>query len=70
MRKWEYKTIAFETTGLWGGILNTRRFEEELNQYGEEGWEMVSSFATQQAYGKSASVFVVFKREKEGAQQA
>lgn len=65
MPKWEYKTVSFETTGLWGGNLNVSQFEKELNKYGEKGWEMISSFATHQTQGKSAYVFVVFKRIKE-----
>ncbi|MDV0445146.1 hypothetical protein MmiAt1_07030 [Methanimicrococcus sp. At1] len=65
MSKWEYKTVTFETTGLWGGSLNVSNFDNEVNKYGQDGWEMVSCFATHQAQGKSSAVFAVFKREIE-----
>lgn len=65
MAKWEYKTVAFETKGTWGGSLDVSLFDEELNKNGKSGWEMVSCFVTQQTQGVTKAVFAVFKREIE-----
>lgn len=64
MIQWEYKTIKFKTGGFLGGKVDEIEFEEELNQYGEEGWELVSCFDTSMGQGTSRDVIVVFKRPK------
>ncbi|WP_342437117.1 DUF4177 domain-containing protein [Paenibacillus sp. FSL L8-0436] len=63
MERWEYKTIKFKTGGFWGGRVDDSEFQEELNFYGKEGWELVSCFDTSQAQGASKDVIVVFKRK-------
>lgn len=65
MEQYEYKTLAYDTKGFWGGTLDTEQFERELNCLGSEGWEMVSSLSTTQTYGSSKSVVCVFKRKKQ-----
>ena len=62
--KWEYKTIELATTGFSGGRLNERLLDERMNELGEEGWELVSAFDTNQSYGASRDVVAVFKRAK------
>ncbi|HOB19773.1 MAG TPA: DUF4177 domain-containing protein [Candidatus Atribacteria bacterium] len=64
MTRWEYKTLKFETKGITGGILDTDTFNEVLNRYGYEGWELVSCFDTNQSYGSSRYVIAVMKRPK------
>jgi hypothetical protein len=61
--KWEYKTIKFETKGFVGGILDARNFEDELNNLGEKGWEVVSCFPTAQSSGQSREIIAVLKRK-------
>jgi hypothetical protein len=61
--KWEYMTLKFSTTGFWiGGNLNTDEFNQKLNALGEEGWELVSVFDTNQGQGMTRDVIAVFKR--------
>lgn len=62
--KWEYKTIKLATTGFSGGKLNERLLDERMNELGEQGWELVSAFDTNQSYGASRDVVAVFKRAK------
>jgi len=62
MQRWEYKTIKLKTTGMVGGILDTAAFDEMLNQLGNEGWELVAAFDTNQSYGASREAIAVFKR--------
>jgi hypothetical protein len=61
MTRWEYKTIKLATTGFSGGKLDTDVFENLLNGLGREGWELVSAFDTNQAYGSTRDVVAVFK---------
>ncbi|WP_058304126.1 DUF4177 domain-containing protein [Gorillibacterium timonense] len=64
MERWEYKTIQVKTSGFWGGKLDDNEFELHLNALGNEGWELVSVFDTNQAQGATMMVVAVFKRRK------
>ncbi|WP_433943005.1 DUF4177 domain-containing protein [Paenibacillus sp. SN-8-1] len=64
MEPWEYRTIKFKTGGFLGGKIDEQKFQEELNGYGQEGWELVSCFDTSQYEGASRDIIVVFKRKK------
>jgi hypothetical protein len=63
MQKWEYITAKMDTKGwLVGGVLDTSAFDALLNRLGRDGWELVSAFDTNQAYGASREAVAVFKR--------
>ncbi len=64
MEQWEYLSVKFETTGFSGGILDLADFDRQLNQYGKDGWELVSPFTTNQAQGATRFVIAVLKRKK------
>jgi hypothetical protein len=64
MQTWEYKTIKVDTKGALGGILDVDQFDGLLNQLGAQGWEMVSTFDTNQSYGASREAIAVFKRPR------
>lgn len=64
MIQWEYRTLEFETTGFAGGLLDVRDFNSTLNEYGSDGWELVSCFDTNQSHGASRRVIAVLKRQK------
>lgn len=59
---WEYKVIKLSAIGFKGGYINIGVFNEQLNLYGKEGWELVTSFDTNEDSGKSREVITVFKR--------
>lgn len=61
--QWEYKTIKYKTIGFLGGKVDEEQFEETLNQYGFDGWELVSCFDTSNSQGQSSDVIIVFKRK-------
>lgn len=63
MEQWEYKTLKLQTGGFLGGVLNEEDFQNELNNYGKNGWELVSCFATASS-GTSFEVIAVFKRRR------
>lgn len=64
MDKWEYTTIKVETKGFLGGILDIEDFDSQLNKMGEQGWELVSCFSTNQGEGVSREAVAVFKRKR------
>lgn len=61
---WEYKSIKVETKGFMGGILELEDFNHELNNLGEQGWELVSCLTTSSGQGTTREVVAVFKRRK------
>jgi hypothetical protein len=65
MTNWEYKTLQFETKGFSGGILDVENFNNTLNQYGRDGWELVNCFDTNQSYGASRHVIAIMKRQSQ-----
>lgn len=62
MQRWEYKTIKLETSGFCGGILDIAAFDQLLNHWGYQGWELVEGFTTNMNYGESREVIAVLKR--------
>jgi hypothetical protein len=65
VEKFEYKVFAIDTKGFWGGRVEIDQIENQLNQLGNEGWEMVSCTSTNQSYGASKSIVCILKRKKE-----
>ena len=61
--KWDYLTVKFTTSGWFlGGILDGEKFNDRLNQLGQEGWELVCVFDTNMAEGQTRDVVAVLKR--------
>ena len=65
MEKFEYKVVTFDTTGFFGGNVETRQVETQLNLLGDDVWEMISSTSTNHSYGASKSIVCIFKRRKD-----
>lgn len=56
----------FEVSGWFiGGKLDGQRFNDRLNELGEEGWELVSVFDTNCTQGGTRDVVAVLKRPVE-----
>jgi len=63
--KWEYKTIAIDTEGWFlGGKLDIQKLDAILNDSGADGWELIATTGTAQAYGASRLFVATFKRQK------
>lgn len=63
--QWEYKTFKLAATGFWsGGILDERELDKMMNALGQDGWELATGFDTNQAYGATRDVVIVFKRPR------
>ena len=61
MEKFEYRTMTYEAKGAWGGKVDSE-LEERLNALGSQGWELVSTVATNQI-GSTNSLVSIFKRK-------
>lgn len=63
--KWEYRTIKLAASGSWiGGKIDEAKLDQMMNDLGAQGWELVSALDTNEAYGSTRDVVVIFKRQK------
>lgn len=60
--KWEYQTLMLRATGLMGGKFDAAQLDRAMNDLGQQGWELVTAFDTNEAYGSTRDVVVLFKR--------
>ena len=72
MDRWEYITIELEQVLVKGGFMqkavhDTKSFNKQLNEYGQQGWELVNVFYTApialQGSRGTESLFAAFKRK-------
>jgi len=63
MDRFEYKTLFTDAKGMFGGKVDRFTFENELQELGSQGWELVSSVATAQSYGSTRWIISIFKRK-------
>jgi hypothetical protein len=47
-----------------GGVVNTQKYEAQLNSLGADGWELVSVVSSNQHHGASREIVSVLKRKK------
>ncbi len=62
---WEYKTLKFSAIhGFFGGKVDDVTMNLQLNELGEQGWELVNTIVTAMGYGTSRDVIAIFKKQK------
>jgi hypothetical protein len=65
MMLWEYKTIKLAATGFWiGGKVDAEKLDQMMNEMGLQGWELAAALDTNEAYGNTKDVIVIFKRPR------
>ncbi len=62
--QWEYRSLALGTSGFLGGKFDINELDGMMNKLGREGWELVTSFDTNQAYGSTREIVVIFKKPR------
>ncbi|WP_046214343.1 DUF4177 domain-containing protein [Paenibacillus wulumuqiensis] len=62
MSQWEYKTLKLPAAGFINGRVDSHLLQEELNNLGFDGWELVSSFDTSISQGDLGEIVLIFKR--------
>lgn len=60
MKKWEYRILNFKAKGVTNLVLS-KEDEDELNKFGEEGWELATSAPTV----NGRTICCILKREKQ-----
>ncbi len=60
--RWEYKTAKLKVEGFWGPNFNPEETDKIFDQWGAEGWELVSAFDINEGAGYSKEVVFIFKR--------
>lgn len=63
MQQWEYKSITLSTGAVRATSVD-KEYEKELNEYGADGWELVSVVVF--GAGAGARMRAIFKRSKQG----
>jgi len=63
MEKFEYKTLFTDAKGALGGKVDQYSFQNELNELGSQGWELVNTVAAAQSYGSTRWMISIFKRK-------
>ncbi|MBN2513503.1 MAG: DUF4177 domain-containing protein [Sedimentisphaerales bacterium] len=61
---WEYKTIKLAATGWAGGKIDELRLDKMMNDLGQQGWELAAALDTNEGYGNTKDVVVIFKRPR------
>ncbi|MDL2292526.1 DUF4177 domain-containing protein [Acholeplasma sp. OttesenSCG-928-E16] len=62
---WEYLSVVIKSkTSFWGGKFNNQEVNDELNDYGKKGWELVNVVAINKGSGSTEGLLAFFKRAK------
>lgn len=64
--KWEYKTVKLKAKGFMGGKVDEVQLDAMMNDLGRDEWELAAAFDTNEAYGNTRDVIILFKRPKQG----
>lgn len=57
--QWEYKILTYKLG--WKGF-NYDQMEQDLNEYGRQGWESLSPMAPSYGQGQAIELIVILKR--------
>lgn len=60
--QWEYKSLLINVSAWLGPKIDTEGLDEVLNNYGANGWELVSAFDVNRYHGETGALMVMFKR--------
>ena len=64
VRRWEYKMVWFWMVSSWGGVkFDSDAFDDALNRFDSEGWELLSSYPIDGG-GQSTAIVAILKRPR------
>jgi len=61
---WEYKTTKISTHGIFFNSLDLPKFDEKLNSFASDGWELVALAGLAEGSGGTTYIIATFKRPK------
>ncbi len=64
MKKFEYKSVPIPTKGKFFVEFDMQQFDEQLNELGKLGWELVNCLQTNNNIKGYANIYAYLKREK------
>ena len=64
MKQFEYHIYTMEPEMFSGGRVDLFEMDKAINELGSQGWELVCSLDTNRANGRTSSVSLIFKRER------
>jgi len=62
--KWEYKTVQFEYQGLFSSKLDADALQDDLNNLGNSGWELVDLEFNMGGLATNVGAIAILKRPK------
>lgn len=62
--KWEYKTVQFEYKGLFSSKLDADALQDDLNNLGNSGWELVDLEFNMGSLATNVGAIAILKRHK------
>ena len=61
--KWEYKVVKLGAVSFWKGVdFDENELNDFMNKLGRVGWELTSSFDTNEMHGNTLHIVLIFKR--------
>lgn len=60
--RWEYLTMDISIEGFLGTKIEPQKIANLLNEFGPQGWELVSTTPITIDQGRTASILGIFKR--------
>lgn len=60
--RWEYLTAKVSVAGTWGISFDVDKTDEFINEFGQEGWELVSAVGVNDGSGFTKEIAFIFKR--------
>lgn len=65
MKRWSYRVVEFDPkSSFMGGKIDRQYIEDQLNELGKQGWEIISNFTTNEGYGSTKKIVYTLKREE------
>lgn len=62
-KTFEYKTVKIGSKGFWSAEIDADEIDKTLNEYGQQGWELISVIKQLPPNGSAWSLQYTFKRQ-------
>lgn len=62
MNTFEYKTLEIKPDGKWFAKFHQEKIDQQINELGKVGWELISVVSKNVGYGSTESFIYTFKR--------
>ena len=62
MKRFEYMTLTIAAS-LWSSKIDEQDLTDQLNQLGQQGWELVSASDLSWGQGATSGLIMILKRE-------